>query len=30
MTNKTPGHIDANILPTEQLVKELLSWLQGL
>ncbi len=30
LTNKTPGHIDATILPTEQLVKELLSWLQGL
>lgn len=29
-TNKMPGHIDAAILPTEQLVKELLSWLQGL
>ena len=30
LTNKMPGHIDATILPTEQLVKELLSWLQGL
>lgn len=30
MTNKMPGHIDAVVLPTEQLVKELLSWLQGL
>lgn len=29
-TNKTPGYIDPEILPTEQLMEDLLSWLQGL
>lgn len=30
LTNKMPGYIDTKILSSEQLIKELLSWLQGL